>query len=308
MLLDDYITPQTAVIIATVLVIIASALLFFSKPKQTTSFDDLINSKETWTTSANEEAKAELKPEQSEAKSSDDPTKLKNVFDVKQPAPFVNPKGEQKSDEEKPKPFKSSYYYAHNQLKKTGGYSDGLKAEDYQMNGPKLLSKDVAIERTAEVATSAQAATKLGKGNSIPINRYLWDDDGNESGVAKIYIDTLPGKNSSSSTSSWVDVNISKTDVVSKLVGVWNNGLIVQIRRKEQGQEDIRYHLYVPRMHGEVEQVTVVVKAKKLIVKLMKKKNTENLKAWPILPSKVVKSSSMDGVDYVNEDLFLQES
>lgn len=58
------------------------------------------------------------------------------------------------------------------------------------MNGPKLLSKNSTVETAVnKTSTTAQAATKLGKGNSIPINRYLWGDDGNASGVAKIYID-----------------------------------------------------------------------------------------------------------------------
>jgi hypothetical protein len=55
------------------------------------------------------------------------------------------------------------------------------------MNGPKLLTKGSSMETSShESMTSAQAATKLGKGNSTPINRYLWDDDGNENGIARI--------------------------------------------------------------------------------------------------------------------------
>ena len=169
------------------------------------------------------------------------------------------------------------------------------------MNGPKLLTKGSSMETSShESTTSAQAATKLGKGNSTPINRYLWDDDGNENGIARIYIDSLPGKGSASSI-SWAEGNITKNDVMSKLVGVWKNGLIVQIQ-----SSDTRYHLYVPRMYGEVEDMKIIVKPKKLIVKLIKKKQKENLKAWPQLPSKVA-TGSTDGVDYVNEDLFLKE-
>jgi len=164
------------------------------------------------------------------------------------------------------------------------------------MNGPKLLTKGSSMETSShESMTSAQAATKLGKGNSTPINRYLWDDDGNENGIARIYIDSLPGKGSASSI-SWAEGNSTKNDVMSKLVGVWKNGLIVQIQ-----SSDTRYHLYVPRMYGEVEDMKIIVKPKKLIVKLIKKKQKENLKAWPQLPSKVA-TGSTDGVDYVNED------
>jgi len=226
--------------------------------------------------------------------------KLKNVFDVKQTPP-KNVVGVAQDLKGVEKPFKSSYYYAHNQHRKTGGYSDGLKAEDYVMNGPKLLNKGSSMETSAHnVATSAQAATKPGKGNSIPINRYLWDDGGKENGIAKIYIDSLPGKGSETSI-SWADAQITKNNIMNKLVGVGKKGLIVQIRSLDK-----RYHLYIPCMHGEVEEVKTVLKANKLIVKLIKKKEKENLKSWPQLPSKVVKSTS-DGVDYVNQDLFLQD-
>jgi len=313
------ISSETAAIIGAVLVIVASTLLFFvSKTKQNAGsvlLDDLLldtneiqwdddkDSTQTATPAPKDLIKKEAEDNcdssspQKEDNSEEEP-KLKNVFDVKQNPPNVGKAQDAKGVE---KPFKSSYYYAHNQHRKTGGYKDGLKAEDYVMNGPKLLTKGSSMETsTHEITTSAQAATKLGKGNSTPINRYLWDDDGNENGIAKIYVDSLPGKGSASSI-SWAEGNITKNDVMSKLVGVWKNGLIVQIR-----SSDTRYHLHVPRMYGEVEDVKIIVKHKKMIVKLTKKKQKENLKSWPQLPSKVA-TGSTDGADYVNEDLFLQE-
>ena len=39
------------------------------------------------------------------------------------------------------RPFESSYYYAHNNPNAKGGYKDGLRMEDYTMNGPRLLSR-----------------------------------------------------------------------------------------------------------------------------------------------------------------------
>jgi hypothetical protein len=298
----DSIEPQNAIIIGgTILVIIASTLIFWSynnKPKEPIGLDDLLlNVQDTWNSGEERDNRDKDVIEKK------DEIQLKNVFEVKQPPPNVgNPQASSKGGTEKP--FKSSYYYAHNQLKKTGGYTDGLKAEDYVMNGPKLLSKKLSVETTSKVTTAAQAATKTGIGNSIPINRYLWDDDGNASGIAKIYIETLPGK----TPISFTDANISKENVMSKLVGVSNNGLILQIRRRGQDEKDSRYHLYVAQMFGDVEEVKIIVKAKKLIVKLIKKKSKENLKAWSQLPSKAIKSSSTDGVDYVNEDLFLEQS
>jgi len=210
---------------------------------------------------------------------------LKNVFDVKQSPPLPGVDVGVTSKEEDKKPFKSSYYYAHNQHRKTGGYSDGLKAEDYEMNKPKLLSTGTNRNNKASAATdmattsTAQAATTafIGDGNSVPINRYLWDDEGKLSGVAKIYIDTLPGK------ATWDKLHITKDDVVCKLVGTWKNGLIVQIRNNEE-----RYHLLVPRMYGEVEEAKAILKPNKLIIKLMKKRNNkDNLRAWPQLSSTV---------------------
>lgn len=212
---------------------------------------------------------------------------LKNVFDVKQSPPLPGVDVGVTSKDEDKKPFKSSYYYAHNQHRKTGGYSDGLKAEDYEMNKPKLLSSGTSTNRNnkasaaTEMATTsiAQAATTafIGDGNSVPINRYLWDDEGKESGVAKIYIDTLPGK------ATWDKHHLTKDDVVCKLVGTWKNGLIVQIRNNEE-----RYHLFVPRMYGEVEEAKAILKPNKLIIKLIKKRNNkDNLRAWPQLSSTV---------------------
>jgi hypothetical protein len=64
------------------------------------------------------------------------------------------------------KPFASSYYYAHNNSKTTGGYKDGLRMEDYTMNGPRLLSRlitttsdDVLVDddRTEENSSDAHA-------------------------------------------------------------------------------------------------------------------------------------------------------
>lgn len=270
--------------------------------KRAISVDDLmLNVGETW--NSDEKENETDQQEVDSAEDEKDGPQLKNVFDVKQPPPNVgNPKAVSKGTEAD-KPFKSSYYYAHNQMKKTGGYTDGLKAEDYVMNGPKLLKKS-SVTKTPEVATSIQAATKKTVGNSNPINRYLWDDDGNDNGIAKIYIDTLPGK----TPVPFADAKITKADVMSKIVGDSNSGLILQLRGNVGGEKEIRYHLYVPRMFGEVEEVKTIVKAKKLIVKLTKKKGKGNVKAWPQLPSKVTKPISNETVDYVKEDLFASQS
>jgi len=264
-------------------------------------------------------------------------TKLRNVFDVKQSSNHskVEKKGflgKKSTKEEEEKPFRSSYYYAHNSARSNGGYKDGLRAEDYVMNGPRLLSRngvtvgdaddadgdgindkdDSSNEPSAvpsmttndNVSSStaqpiALVPAKKANDASIPINRYLWDDDGNSDGIAKVYIDSIPGGTSvlnSSDIIKWADAGLRKSDVVAKLLGVEKNGLMVQIRR----QDGIRYHLHVPKMYGEAQEVKLIVRPKKLIVKVYKKKKS---KVWPELISKSAVAGGKS-VDYVNEDLF----
>lgn len=223
---------------------------------------------------------------------------LKNVFDVKQTAPRIQ---QTSLRNESDKPFKSSYYYAHNNPNTTGGYKDGLKAEDYVMNGPRLLKKTTTLKQTSNITTSTQVQASV-KNGSIPIKRYMWDDDGNGDGIAKIIIDSLPSCHSRLTFMRWEESGvISKEDVKSKLVGEWQNGLVIQIRQKNHQVDFRRYHLHVPRLFGEVSEVKLVVKKKKLIVKLYKKKDKENMRAWPQLPSKV--TSSPDNSNF-EENLF----
>jgi len=263
--------------------------------------------------------------------------KLRNVFDVKQSSDHTKKKAWTMStkEEEEEKPFRSSYYYAHNSASSNGGYKDGLRAEDYVMNGPRLLSRDgvpvgvaddgdgdknndkdissneapVAPSMTTKDNVTSSTAqptalvpTRKANEDSIPINRYLWDDDGNTDGIAKIYIDSIPGGtstlNSSSITTKWADASLTKSDVIAKLLGLKKNGLMVQIRR--QGGDSSRYHLHVPKMYGEAQEVKIIVRPKKLIVKVYKKKKS---KVWPELISKSVVAGGKS-LDYVNEDLF----
>jgi len=308
----DYLNvSQTAIAVGLVAIAVSTYVVLVVKKSSETpvAFDDLLHSSGSWSTGG------ESKSEVSNNTTSVDDTnssELKNVFDVPQPLPKVGNGGEEKNGE-KEKPFKSSYYYAHNQLKKTGGYTDGLKAHDYQMNGPRLLSKGgnrVADSgnikgkcdeerKTNDETSNSSAKPQAPKAslNSIPLNRYLWDDDGNEQGVAKVHITHLPGKSPTLPSTNWGDAGVSKGDVASKLIGLHKNGLIVQIRAAS-----VRYHLYIPRMYGEVEDVKLIVKAKKLIVKLTKKEKGSNV--WPQLPSKA-KNSNIDPIDYINDDLLI---
>ena len=204
---------------------------------------------------------------------------LRNVFSVKQQP--INTGGSNSTNTNKEaKPFESSYYFAHNKHSTGGGYTDGLKASDYVMNGPRLLSKGgVRIEEDKETTdNSADNISNNGKEcpvqpkdkqskqklySSTPLSKYLWDDDGN-SNIAKIHIDTLP---TSASTISWESAGITKANVECRLIGDDNEGLYISIL--DQGGK--RYHLHVPKLYGEADSVKCIVKKHKLLVKITKK-------------------------------------
>lgn len=96
------------------------------------------------------------------------------------------------------KPFKSSYYYAHNNPQSKGGYKDGLRMEDYTMNQPRLLSRNgQQIEYTTTKQEESQQPSiepprKLLSKPTRFISRYLWDDQGKSNGIAYIRIEQLP--------------------------------------------------------------------------------------------------------------------
>jgi hypothetical protein len=194
------------------------------------------------------------------------------------------------------KPFKSSYYYAHNNPGAKGGYSDGLNMEDFTMNGPRLLSrsgtplvsqedrKNPKVDPVATEPASIPPSAKSVKSKpatpektTLLIARYLWDDPGDSSGVANIRIEQLPGVPSTEQV-SWKDALVSETS--AEITG--DGGLLVIIRTTS----DFDYKLLIPRLYGDVTSVKTIVKPqKRLVVRLYKKKggllNTSNFKAWP---------------------------
>ena len=187
------------------------------------------------------------------------------------------------------KPFESSYYFAHNKHSTGGGYTDGLKASDYVMNGPRLLSKGgVRIEDDKDTTTTTsdssnaidnngdecsegtkykQSNQKLSSSSTL-ISKYMWDDDGS-SNIAKIHIDTLP-VSALTKTIPWESAGIVKANVDCRLIGDDNEGLYISISQ-EVDQGGKRYHLYVPKMYGEADSVKCIVKKHKLLVKLYKR-------------------------------------
>jgi hypothetical protein len=227
-------------------------------------------------------------------KSSKGKTKLKNVWDVINKG--KNSITKQSGGEEDKQFYKSKYYYAHNNPNATGGYKDGLKMEDYTMNGPRLLSKGgpaPANGRTPIVEQDAHATeapteqvqeTKPKKisihdPNVMNITKYLWDDPGDWNGIATVRIDTLPAEKIGGTTLDWKEVEIK--DVKANLIG---EGLLVEVEA-DQGR---KYQLKINKLYGDAAYVKTMIKPKRLLVRIYKKKNSvlavrdeSNLEAWP---------------------------
>jgi hypothetical protein len=206
------------------------------------------------------------------------------------------------------KPFGSKYYYAHNNPDSTGGYKDGLKMEDYRMNGPRLLSKngmtvqeekDDQQRHDANQSSAADSVTATTSSRSIVpsddnvriITRYLWDDPGDSSGIATIRIDVLPDKRPGEFI-EWKDVALE--NVSASLAG---EGLVVKIitaevQNDKRATTPLSYRLKIAKLFGDAADVKCIVKPKRLLVKIYKKKNSflsslggksgsNNLDAWP---------------------------
>ena len=253
----------------------------------------------------------------SSTSSSSPSTPLKSVWDFNR-ALGRDAKGPTKKSDHDDKPFGSSYYYAHNNPNATGGYRDGLKMEDYTMNGPRLLSKGGKAvneqQESTEVAHSSSSASgdvnnegiseKLA-GSAAPeenqasaaitnkpptsITKYLWDDPG--TGIATIRIDQLPlgaiggkgGRKGLGDMIDWKDAQVR--DVSSRLAG---EGLLVKIETEEYGL----YQLKISKLYGDAAKVECIRKTKRLLVKIHKKKNAvlswissgsnkSNIDSWP---------------------------
>ncbi|KAL9180344.1 hypothetical protein ACHAXT_008314 [Thalassiosira profunda] len=236
------------------------------------------NVNDSWVEAAAKSADAGASSTEDDGQPKGDDGKLRNVFSVKQ-KPIVHGNGSGRKQASADRPFESSYYFAHNQHSTGGGYKDGLRAEDYVMNGPKLLSKGgvrVEDEQKSETGAEADGQTstepidddapkerpKRQLTASTPITKYLWDDGD----VAKIHIDSLPI--SSTKTIKWEDASgISKEQAEVRLIGEHSEGLYVAV-----AHEGKRYHLHVPKMYGEAESAKCIVKKHKLLVKITKKK------------------------------------
>ena len=220
----------------------------------------------------------------------------------------------------KEKPFGSSYYYAHNSTKTTGGYKDGLTMEDFTMNGPRLLSRngapvvndDPSIDTKSTETDDSAFATEIKSDPNkselqtrrrvIPVSKYLWDDPGNKDGVATIRVDTLATfKSNSSEDIDWKMIRPFITSIDASLSGIGKekDGLYVKIQADTPPSDGntsstlldgikqaipIEYILQIPKLYGHVHKVDCVSKEKRLLIRLYKRSTVfdkSNLKVWP---------------------------
>lgn len=257
------------------------------------------------------------------SKDSSSASGLKNVWDAPR-----NLTSREKVAHSKAKKFSSSYYYAHNNPNATGGYKDGLKMEDYTMNQPRLLSKGgkpVHVEyindkgnddrgeeqfedKVADSPTTTVLPSSSLSSSSLKtikpirqITKYLWDDPGDDKGVATIRIDCLPHWNDSTQMLDYKECFEEMVSVQASLVGGGDEkanenrpavkGLKIQLESSRA-----YYELYIPKLFGDVTSVKTISKPQKLLIKLTKTRNAatnkgllfasssrkdKNLDAWP---------------------------
>ena len=216
---------------------------------------------------------------------------LKNIWDERKKNGTIDDKYQNANNEGRP--FGSKYYFAHHKSS-SGGYKDGLRMEDYAMNGPRLLSKQGQTIDEAHQLTKTDFEPRSVSAPvinptipspvdkrvttpsiEIPINRYLFEDPADATGTITIRIESLPTKGGNHII-PWKDARV--IEIKAELVNS-NKGLSVKIETK-----DGNYRLYIPTLYGNVDSVKSISKEKRLLVRLHKtacssKKNA--ITAWP---------------------------
>jgi hypothetical protein len=191
------------------------------------------------------------------------------------------------------KPFGSSYYYAHNDPNRTGGYKDGLRMEDFTMNGPRLLSKggqqssSIHHEENAFESASTPAEGILDEpipavGDPKPssttrrilaVTKYFWYDSRDTKGVGTIRIDQLPGRTSTDPLIEWKDAGVTNVDGQFIPQGEGDNHNQTDLLVNITTDQDVDYRLHIPNLYGKVSKVATVIKSnKRLLIKLHKEK------------------------------------
>ncbi|GMH57044.1 hypothetical protein TL16_g04287 [Triparma laevis f. inornata] len=175
------------------------------------------------------------------------------------------------------------YYVAHQN--QTGGYKDGLKGDDYAMNGPKKIdderakkivdnlkgkSKGELEDRPENVRARAEKppvhSTTLPEDPGTKILKYSWEDG--EDNV-KMYLDVLPGYD------SWLESGVQKEGIST----YWDDrqSLLVLVMKGEE-----KWYLHIPLLFADIIDCKTIWKKKRLLIKLFKRKN----EVWPTLDKK----------------------
>mmetsp|Transcript_11771 Transcript_11771/g.21430 ORF Transcript_11771/g.21430 Transcript_11771/m.21430 type:complete len:338 (+) Transcript_11771:41-1054(+) len=175
------------------------------------------------------------------------------------------------------------YYVAHQN--QTGGYKDGLKGADYQMNGPKKIEDERAkkIVENLKGKSSKQLEDRpenvRPRAEKPPVHSSTLPDDPGEKVLTysfedgednvKIYIEKLPGYD------SWEEAGVEKEGIST----YWDDrqSLLVLMKRKEDN-----FYLHIPVLFTDIIDCKTIWKKKRLILKLFKRKNDP----WPTLAKK----------------------
>ncbi|KAL7468645.1 hypothetical protein ACHAXS_008878 [Conticribra weissflogii] len=232
------------------------------------------------------------------------PQKLRNVFSVKQGPPIKATTSSKKSKQEPTeRPFGSSYYYAHNNPNSKGGYKDGLRAEDYVMNGPRLLSKGgvrVDVEKSSSsIHSSGDCGGNDDFGKDTTEKSQSSHDQNDDVDVQQqqplqlqrsqqkprikstistpitryLWDDDATGNIakihidtlpvSTTTTIPWQDAGITKDCVEARLLGEDNDGLFVAIRQPQPSIQSGNERKY----HLHVPKMYKTAESVKVIVK-----------------------------------------
>ena len=162
----------------------------------------------------------------------------------------------------------NGYYYGHQNL--TGGYTDGLQASDYAMNGPRKLDsatkKPVAVDSQTAVnkPRAPIASAPVMHSETIKrVTRYAWSDTPT---TVKISIEDAWDYSAISED----DVNIARPSDTALTISVKYEGCV--------------HRLALTNLRSPLDDAKVKVRKKRLVVALTKRETLlASDKAWPDL-------------------------
>jgi len=175
----------------------------------------------------------------------------------------------------KDSPFSSSYYYAHNNSANIGGYSDGLRMEDYTMNHPRLLSKNGtpvdcyknknSVKKKDIVILSEKKNEKNSisfKHPSVSIKNFGWEDNID---VCRIRIEKLPSSRGDDFL-TWEELKIAKSQIKAQLLNPKELNILMSSNITRTTQN---YHLHLC-LWDEIADLKIIWKQKKVNYQIIK--------------------------------------